>query len=476
VAQKLYIHFEKLNQGTMAPGVHHFLSDPADPLYSPNLQEFGIRFRKFLDDLSHLRYMQNIQFDAHPRTPEFERIAKRVIKDLDESLGNPADSLLGLQNIFGNLQRILHCTRFEDLSVATPFHAIVVSAGPSLENDISLLKDTNIQKRFLIVAVDAVLRRLLEEGITPHIVVATERFDDTLPFFENLPPLNTLLVGQPTVAPKLFDLYTGPIATVSKFTGTFLWLPLERKHRWSGSSVSHLAYSIACRLGASSIALLGQDLAYHPDTLQSHAYLPAYPEWSQPQTKESMSGKTHEVPGNTRAKVPTQTAWEMFANEFELLAHNFRIPTANTSALGMKIPGVDYVPFHSWINQKPSPTNADFTLKYSSSNPLAETETSATKTKLADAIDHFERLHRHLAQLKPSEYSREFSLVNQAPHFMELVLEIVIRNYVEVENLQFSHPSSDELHAAYERFFCHTSRALVQVLECLRKSQTSLSI
>lgn len=51
--------------------------------------------------------------------------------------------------------------------------SVVVSAGPSLDKNYELLKGR--EDKVLIVATDTVLRKLLKNGINPHIVCALER-------------------------------------------------------------------------------------------------------------------------------------------------------------------------------------------------------------------------------------------------------------------------------------------------------------
>ncbi|MGB4373090.1 MAG: 6-hydroxymethylpterin diphosphokinase MptE-like protein, partial [Halanaerobiales bacterium] len=89
------------------------------------------------------------------------------------------------KNILGNLALLLRkpgvgyvqdC--FKDKT------AIIVAAGPSLNKNIHLLKKA--KGKAIIIAVDAVLKRLLAEDIIPDIVVVYDGYKYTLKYFEGL--------------------------------------------------------------------------------------------------------------------------------------------------------------------------------------------------------------------------------------------------------------------------------------------------
>jgi len=101
-------------------------------------------------------------------------IRERIVLKLSE-LGNSAeDTLLGLRQIalvspwfaFGSSLNAIG-----DKYKGRPF--ICVASGPSLDKNFRLLKEIN--NRAVIVCADSSLKKLLGEGIVPHIVVALER-------------------------------------------------------------------------------------------------------------------------------------------------------------------------------------------------------------------------------------------------------------------------------------------------------------
>ncbi len=144
--------------------------------------------------------------------------------------------------------------------------AIIVSAGPSLEKNLHLLKKT--KGKAIIVAVDAVLQTILPVGIVPDIVVGIDPLPDNFGFFYG----NPLLKHVPFVClcqytPKTLDSYPGPIF-INMTAGNiiFQWLCNFWEEKGfiesGGGSVAHLAFSVAEYIGCSSIALTGQDLSF----------------------------------------------------------------------------------------------------------------------------------------------------------------------------------------------------------------------
>lgn len=147
---------------------------------------------------------------------------------------------------------------------------IVVSAGPSLNNNIDELKNA-VGKAF-IVATDTALKPLLNHGICPDA-------------FSTVDPSKPLILfdreevwGIPMVIPEdgnseVVERHYGPIFftnTDGDFGGTY-YDEFEKPRQWleSGGSVANDAFSMAKEIGCNPIILVGQDLAY--TNKRSHA-------------------------------------------------------------------------------------------------------------------------------------------------------------------------------------------------------------
>ncbi|WP_425448035.1 motility associated factor glycosyltransferase family protein [Dethiothermospora halolimnae] len=141
--------------------------------------------------------------------------------------------------------------------------AIIVSAGPSLEKNIDLLKD--IQNDAFIISGGRTLKPLLEKGIIPHLICSIDPQDIAFKLIDKLDfseiPLVTLIHGNYKVVSNhkgqvLFigDKYHNPMVEyITKKT-------LEEIE--VGGSVATTSLSVAKYIGCNPICFIGQDLAY----------------------------------------------------------------------------------------------------------------------------------------------------------------------------------------------------------------------
>lgn len=140
---------------------------------------------------------------------------------------------------------------------------IVVSAGPSLDEQIGFLKQSKGARG--IVAVNTVLRRLFKEGIKPDLVAAADQY---VQMREHIVGIGDQTEGIPLIAERRLnwqyvEQYRGPVCLVDAGYDTAKGNDDEDTDVWQVSgSVAGLALEAAVRMGAKKIWLVGQDLAY----------------------------------------------------------------------------------------------------------------------------------------------------------------------------------------------------------------------
>ncbi|BCJ87875.1 motility associated factor glycosyltransferase family protein [Effusibacillus dendaii] len=147
---------------------------------------------------------------------------------------------------------------------------IIVSAGPSLNKNIHLLKDA--KGKALIICVDTALRAMIKHDIMPDFVVAIDGSELNYRHFEGLPNLDIPLIFMPTTHPRIISEF-GSRAIVSLGGNQLLvffqkFFP-EKAGLSTGGSVATTAFEFAYLVGGDPIIFIGQDLAY-PDG-KSHA-------------------------------------------------------------------------------------------------------------------------------------------------------------------------------------------------------------
>ena len=275
-------------------------------------------------DLGHVIHKGECE-DPKPFNEILAKLKERVLINL-QMIGNSVeDTLLGLRQMALSSPWIAFGPKLRTLRGAFKGRpSVVVSAGPSLDKNYELLKGR--EDKLLIIATDTVLRKLLKNGIRPHIVCALERglvvldkhFRDVIrDYKEELK--DVLLVVQSVCVPQIVGTWPGPKIVIGK-----AGLPLDY---WvvgqlldgdvvpSGASVAHMCMNIAALLGSDKIALIGQDLAYGEEGA-THSSDTA---WSKEKSGDARISEENRipVPGALGGTVFTHRVWLMFLRIFE---------------------------------------------------------------------------------------------------------------------------------------------------------------
>lgn len=267
----------------------------------------------------------------------------REVRAHIDLMGNsPEDTLLGFRQMVLNLPWLLTTPDLGALAEhfrGVPF--ICVASGPSLEKNLHLLR--GVEDRCVIIAADTVLRRLLVEGIRPHVVVTLER--PVQMYNKYFRPLveehaeacrNILLLSQGVSPPQIPGRWPGPKAVVGKMEVPvdrwFMHSVLKSFLLRSGMSVAHMALVVAAMWGATQVALVGQDLAFG-DEGQSHAELTADASARALEKKRGQEGG-FEVPGSLGGTVRTTNIWFLFIKVFERFIPDLRGVTVHDCTEG----------------------------------------------------------------------------------------------------------------------------------------------
>jgi hypothetical protein len=89
----------------------------------------------------------------------------------------------------------------------------VVCAGPSLEKNVQHLKD--VSERGVILAVDASLRFLMRQGITPEYCLMIDGSEKMLKMIEGIDTSKVTLICTPSASPDALEAWKGPKFFVS---------------------------------------------------------------------------------------------------------------------------------------------------------------------------------------------------------------------------------------------------------------------
>ncbi len=173
----------------------------------------------------------------------------------------------GIQNTLSNRYAMqkgydlsVHCNKYK----GTP--ALIVSAGPSLDKNIHLIKEF----KGIILCVGRTLSTVLAQGIRPDFVVSVDPSDKIYETFGTSKvhdiPLITIVEGND----KVVKTSNGPCYLMynSAVVASILNLRVNPTLAMSGT-VASLCLSTACYMGCEPIVFIGQDLAYTGDKRHS---------------------------------------------------------------------------------------------------------------------------------------------------------------------------------------------------------------
>ncbi|ECZ1206973.1 motility associated factor glycosyltransferase family protein, partial [Campylobacter coli] len=139
-------------------------------------------------------------------------------------------------------------------------NAIVVSAGPSLTKQLSLLKA--YQDKAVIFCADGALSMLEKKGIVPDYVTNLDFTDLAMKFFQNKENKTSLNVLSCATHPSLVHFLDNKSVVLRDD-------PLYQRFNLNdfgyidtGTHVSHFSYTLALALGFKNIIMIGQDLAF----------------------------------------------------------------------------------------------------------------------------------------------------------------------------------------------------------------------
>lgn len=231
-------------------------------------------------------FMLGTRFLDHPASKQrLGELAERFSATLSGALRATRTSIVTtlvqvdktMRNLLGNIEAYANAPGITELAGAAHGKpAIVISAGPSLRRNIDLLRDPQVRSRFVVIAVQTVLKTLLAKGIRPDFVTALDHDAISRRFYEGLTREEVegvTLVVEPKASPAIFEAFPGfircpgerildNILAEGADEGTKQLLARQRGELKPGATVAHLAYYLARHLGCDPVVFVGQDLGF----------------------------------------------------------------------------------------------------------------------------------------------------------------------------------------------------------------------
>ncbi|MEK4698578.1 6-hydroxymethylpterin diphosphokinase MptE-like protein [Solibacillus sp. FSL R7-0668] len=326
-----------------------------------NLQPF------FLDILGEFNYFSLVNNMAFYLNSFYRQNDGKMIKEIIQKIrqivrariqiiGNSIeDGLDGLENNLKNIEYLIESKNPAEIYKKFKNKpAIVISAGPSLEKNIQDLREA--KGKAILIAVDTILTKLLNQGVIPDFVCSVERIEKVYDYFykgKNIPKEVTL-VGPTVLDPRIFSELKGnwilPFRTEVSESN---WLQAMTKTNGNvgllmGASCAHVAFGFAVHLGASPIILVGQDLAYGTDFENTHVSDTIYDKLEKQKVKIEELDETEGYYGGI---VKTTKVWMMFKQWFEIKILEFNLNVINATEGGAKIANTQQFPLKEALFQ-----------------------------------------------------------------------------------------------------------------------------
>jgi hypothetical protein len=273
---------------------------------------------------------------------------------------------LWTKNTFKNTPHFFSITGIDSIrGIMKGIPAVVLAAGPSLDDEITLLKV--IKERAVLISVDTALKPIMKRGIVPDFVVTVDPQYINSFHLANIEEIANgkalpVLVADPAVYPSILNNYPGqklitssvfpPGRIIERFSG-------GKGIVSSGGSVATTAFDFARFTGAEPIIIMGLDLSYRTGkTHLSGSFIDEYiysrnTRFLTAQTILSNSirkGKPTVVEDKTGRRVFTDRRMLLYKSWFEQQLRCGKISVFNATKGGLKIEGMEDISPEELLN------------------------------------------------------------------------------------------------------------------------------
>lgn len=228
---------------------------------------------------------------------------------------NNAYSKIWFENYVKNIPHILNSDYVNNyMNVFNNKPAIIVSAGPSLDKNIKLLKGN--EDKFIIISVGRALKALKKENIKADFTAIIDGSDKMFDVFEESLNENIPLLFNEHSGAKIVEKYNGRkifFSTREFINADKEILGCEPISLFQGGSVAHSCIDFARLLGCDPIVFVGQDLAYTGDKTYSNHSITSF------ENNELENETEFYTKGVKEEKVKTNYDFNIFRERIEMM-------------------------------------------------------------------------------------------------------------------------------------------------------------
>ena len=287
------------------------------------------------------------------------------------------------ESFIGNFDYCLNSTFLSDIKDSVKNKpAIILSAGPSLEKNINLLKEC--KDKFFIISGGRTLSKLEEINVKPDLCVIIDGDEISYDIVKDNIKIDTPLVFCNATNEKIVQNHIGKKiydSTNIDFIGSII--KKDQKPLFEGGSVAHACINTAIHIGCNPIILIGQDLAYTNDKVHASFCELTEDKYKHEEVLENVKSENDiyvdDIYGN---KVRTSRSLNMFRENIEkIVKNNSNVKFINATEGGAKIEGTDIITLNEAID-KYQPKE-----KIEKNIPLVETLSDEEKKLVVDEFN-----------------------------------------------------------------------------------------
>lgn len=202
----------------------------------------------------------------------YNKMSNHILEILRRMRMNTSTSFTNTYKLLVNVMKNLKIqgypvNKLSQLLEKTP--VIIVSAGPSLNKNMSILKEA--KNKAIVIAVGTAIEILEQNNITPHFRAAFSPNVDTT-IFKKLKNYDVPLIYTNNLYFDILPEYLGPkfrLIAEGDVLSRYVYnkAEIENKIVISELSIANVIFEYLCNIGCKDITLIGQDLAYKNNTM-----------------------------------------------------------------------------------------------------------------------------------------------------------------------------------------------------------------
>ena len=297
------------------------------------------------------------------------------------------------ESFIGNFDYCLNSTFLSDIKDSVKNKpAIILSAGPSLEKNVSLLKEC--KDKFFIISGGRTLSKLKELNVKPDLCVIIDGDEISYDIVKDNIKIDTPLVFCNATNEKIVQNHIGK--KIYDSTNIDFISPIiqkEQKPLLEGGSVAHACINTAIHIGCNPIILIGQDLAYTNDKVHANFCELTEDKYKHEEVLENIKSENDiyvdDIYGN---KVRTSRSLNMFRENIEkIVKNNPNVKFINATEGGANIKGTEVITLREAINK--------YSLKENIEKNIHLVETLSNDEKKM-VVDEFNKSVEYLKEIK----------------------------------------------------------------------------